>query len=128
MVSANAFKKAAIYGAAVSVIGATFFHHRIQVKIASQDYYKKSVQVMRNHQLAAETIGKPLRFPYMNLARKDIKIDHKTAQIVIPVRGSNTKGNLYSFASRADDTGWVLERVELDVDQGRLRIKIVPED
>lgn len=64
----------------------------------------------------------------MNLARKDIKIDHKTAQIVIPVRGSNTNGNLFSFATRTEDKGWKLERVELDVDHGRRRIKIVPED
>ena len=48
--------------------------------IASQDYYKESVQVLKNHQFASETIGSPLRIPYMNLARKDIKIDHKTAQ------------------------------------------------
>ncbi|XP_020614941.1 uncharacterized protein LOC110053094 isoform X2 [Orbicella faveolata] len=128
MVSADFFKKAAICGAAVSVIGAAFFHHRIQVKIASQDYYKKSVQALKNHQLATETIGKPLRIPYINLARKDIKIDHKTAQIVIPVRGSKTKGNLFSFATRTEDKGWSLERVELDVDHGRHRIKIVPED
>ena len=39
-----------------------------------------SVQSLKNHELATETIGKPLRIPYMNLARKDIKIDHKTAQ------------------------------------------------
>lgn len=57
-----------------------FFTIFISVKIASQDYYKKSVQSLKNHQLAAETIGKPLRIPYVNLARKDIKIDHKTAQ------------------------------------------------
>lgn len=30
MVSADFVKKAAIYGAAVSVTGAAFFHHRIQ--------------------------------------------------------------------------------------------------
>ena len=57
-----------------------FFTIFVPATIASQDYYKKSVQALRNHQLATETIGKPVRIPYINLARKDIKIDHKTAQ------------------------------------------------
>ena len=52
----------------------------ISVTIASQDHYKKSVQVLKNHQITTETIGKPLRIPYTNLARKYIKIDRKTAQ------------------------------------------------
>ena len=57
------------------------YHYFIfSAKIASQDYYKKSVEVLRNHQLAADTIGKPIRIPYLNLARNDIKISNKTAQ------------------------------------------------
>lgn len=64
----------------------------------------------------------------MNLSRKDIMINHEIAQVVIPVRGSNSKGNLYSFATRTEDNGWLLERVELDVNQGQQRIKIWPEN
>ena len=48
--------------------------------IASQEYYKKSVQALRSHQLASDVIGKPIRIPYLNLARKDIKVDHRAAQ------------------------------------------------
>ena len=53
----------------------------LSATIASQDYYKTSVQLIRDHQLASETLGKPLRFTYMNLTRKDIKINHKIAQV-----------------------------------------------
>lgn len=48
--------------------------------IASQDYYKKSVEALRNHQLASDTVGKPIRIPYLNLARNDIRVGHRTAQ------------------------------------------------
>lgn len=48
--------------------------------IAAQDYYKKSVEVLKNHQLASDTIGKPIRIPYLNLARNDIRVDNRTAQ------------------------------------------------
>ena len=29
-------------------------------------------------------------------------------QVVIPVRGSKTSGNLYSYATRKDDEGYVI--------------------
>ena len=48
--------------------------------IAAQDYYKKSVEALKKHQLASDTIGKPIRIPYLNLARKDIRVDNRTAQ------------------------------------------------
>lgn len=128
MFNANFLKKAAISGAVLSIAGTAFFHHKIQANIASQDYYKTSVQLLRDHQLALDTLGEPLRITYMNLSRKDIMINHEIAQVVIPVRGSNSKGNLYSFATRTEDNGWLLERVELDVNQGQQRIKIWPEN
>ncbi|XP_074628599.1 cytochrome c oxidase assembly factor 1 homolog [Acropora palmata] len=128
MVNSELLKKVAICGAAISCLGAAFFHHRIQATIASQDYYKKSVQALRSHQLASDVIGKPIRIPYLNLARKDIKVDHRAAQVVIPVRGSKTSGNLFSFATRKESEGWVLERVELEVGPEHQRIKILPED
>lgn len=126
MFKTNFLKKAAISGAVLSIAGAAFFHHKIQANIASQDYYKMSVQLLKDHQLALDTLGEPLRITYMNLSRKDIVINHEIAQVVIPVRGSKCKGNLYSFATRTDDNGWLLERVELDVNQGQQRIKIWP--
>nr|XP_058945911.1 uncharacterized protein LOC131773945 isoform X1 [Pocillopora verrucosa] len=128
MFNANFLKKAAISGAVLSIAGAAFFHHKIQANIASQRYYKASVQLLRDHQLASNTLGEPLRFTYMNLSRKDIMINHDIAQVVIPVRGSKAKGNLYSFATRTEDNQWLLERVELDVNQGQQRIKIWPEN
>ncbi|XP_073230115.1 cytochrome c oxidase assembly factor 1 homolog [Porites lutea] len=128
MVSADLLKKVAICGAALSCFGAAFFHHRIQAKIAAQDYYKKSVEVLRNHQLASDTLGKPVRIPYVNLTRKDIRLGREFAQIVIPVRGSKISGNLYSFATKRGEEGWVLERVELEAGPEHPRIKIVPED
>jgi len=48
--------------------------------IAAQDYYKKSVEVLRNHQLASDTLGKPVRIPYVNLTRKDIRLGRDFAQ------------------------------------------------
>ena len=48
--------------------------------IAAQDYYKKSVEVLRSHPLASDTLGKPIRIPYINLARKDIRLGHDFAQ------------------------------------------------
>ena len=51
-----------------------------KANIASQDYYKKSVEALRGHQLASDTIGKPIRIPYLNLARNDIRVNHRTAQ------------------------------------------------
>lgn len=128
MFKANFLKKAAISGAVLSIAGAALFHHKIQANIASQCYYKASVQLLRDHQLASNTLGEPLRFTYMNLSRKDIMINHDIAQVVIPVRGSKAKGNLYSFATRTEDNQWLLERVELDVNQGQQRIKIWPEN
>ncbi|XP_068752168.1 cytochrome c oxidase assembly factor 1 homolog [Montipora capricornis] len=126
MVNADSLKKIAICGAAISCLGAAFFHHRIQANIASQDYYKKSVEALRGHRLASDTIGKPIRIPYLNLARNDIRVNHRTAQVVIPVRGSKASGNLYSFATRKKEEGWVLERVELEVGPECNRIKILP--
>ena len=48
--------------------------------IAAQDYYKKSVEALKKHQLASDTLGKPIRIPYLNLTRNDIRVDNKTAQ------------------------------------------------
>ncbi|XP_031567814.1 cytochrome c oxidase assembly factor 1 homolog [Actinia tenebrosa] len=122
-------KKCAVYGAVVAVVGAAFCHHRIQANLASMDYYKKSVDEFRKHPVAVEAVGNPVRFRYMNLGRKDIQVDHERAQIVIPVRGSKTTGNLFSFATRQSlDEQWVLKELELEVESDKKRITIIKND
>ncbi|EDO42489.1 predicted protein [Nematostella vectensis] len=138
-------KKIAVYGAAFSVIGAAFFHHRIQANIASMDYYQMCVAEFRKHDQAVGIVGQPVGFRYLNLSRRDIILDQHQAQsvtaltiecypltsylynqIVIPLRGSKTTGNLYGYATRTDlSKGWILNKLELEVSNAKDRIVII---
>ena len=81
--------------------------------IAAQDYYKKSVEALKKHQLASDTIGKPIRIPYLNLARKDIRVDNRTAQarniILCCSRNFFFLGPAFPLPMRED--GWEIKQL-----------------
>ena len=45
--------------------------------------------MLRNHQLASDTLGKPVRIPYVNLTRKDIRLGRDFAQASEMFRDAN---------------------------------------
>jgi len=73
MVSADFFKKAAICGAAVSVIGAAFFHHRIQGEQRSGNLVNTTwlwavteKRLARTVSCQVEKCGQTTKFPLIN--------------------------------------------------------------
>ena len=58
-----------------------YFYFGTTANLASQEYYKKSVEVFRKHDEAVSAVGKPVGFRYMNLGGNDVKVDHELAEV-----------------------------------------------
>ncbi|CAB4028552.1 Hypothetical predicted protein [Paramuricea clavata] len=96
-------RKIAIYGAVASISGAFILHHKTQANLAAGGYYQLTTEAVKQHQQTNDILGSPLRFAYMNLGRRDIRITKDQAQIVVPIRGSKRSGNVYSKSSKRND-------------------------
>ena len=116
--------KIAIYGAVASISGAFILHHYTQANLAAGGYYQLTTEAVKQHQQTNDILGGPLRFAYMNLGRRDIRITKDKAQIVVPIRGSKRSGNVFSQSLKINDR-WYLENVEVEVHQsdgGRIKV------
>ncbi|XP_046859859.1 uncharacterized protein LOC124453151 [Xenia sp. Carnegie-2017] len=120
--------KIAVYGAVASITGAFVLHHYTQAKLASGEYYQLTTDAVRRHMKSNDVLGGPLRFTYMNLGRRDIRITEENAMIVIPVKGSKRSGNVFSKSTKIDDR-WQLQMVEIEVNEsGEKRIRVLPDE
>ncbi|XP_029381095.1 cytochrome c oxidase assembly factor 1 homolog [Echeneis naucrates] len=96
-------------------------YYLMQKKFSESDYHRLALQKLKACPVAMETLGAPpLKVHNIHLSDRHNHFNQDSAQMKIPVTGSNTGGYLYIYSARDPDTKrWGLEQAVLRVREGQ---------
>ncbi|KAK5859345.1 hypothetical protein PBY51_020908 [Eleginops maclovinus] len=102
--------------------GVGTMYYLMQKTFAESDYHRMALQKLEACPVAMEGLGAPpLKVHNIHLSDKNNRIDQRTAQIKIPVTGSQTGGYLYTYSTRDLDTNrWSLKQAVLKLKEGQI--------
>lgn len=96
-------------------------YYLLQKRFAESDYHRLALQKLEACPVAMEMLGAPpLKVYNIHLTDRNNRVDRRTAQIKIPVKGSETGGYLYAASVQDPDTNrWSLKQAVLKLREGR---------
>ncbi|XP_074508287.1 cytochrome c oxidase assembly factor 1 homolog isoform X1 [Sebastes fasciatus] len=120
-VSTSQLQQLAIFTTLLTGGGIGTMYYLLQKKFAASDYHRLALQKLEACPDAMESLGAPpLKVYNIHLTDRKNRIDQSTAQIKIPVTGSETGGYLYTSSIRDPDTNrWSLKLAVLQLREGR---------
>ncbi|XP_070569561.1 cytochrome c oxidase assembly factor 1 homolog [Ptychodera flava] len=125
MVRMSTLKSIAIYGGILSLGGAGYFYTKIQDNLVSGSYYSKSMQILGDNEEAMAKLGPPVKSKYLDLSDKFNKVDGVNCSLKIGVRGSKTKGTLFTWAERSKPgADWEIQKLFLQYQNSESFIKL----
>ncbi|KAL5005579.1 hypothetical protein ScPMuIL_016737 [Solemya velum] len=110
-------QKVAVCGGLIAIGGAIFFTEKIQGNFRQQEYFRKSMKLLRQYGPAVESLGEPIRTKHLDLGdTQKNRVDGFKARITIPVKGPNGLGTLHSWASRETvHDSWEVDRLDIEL-------------
>ncbi|ESO88006.1 hypothetical protein LOTGIDRAFT_234779 [Lottia gigantea] len=117
MVSNRFLVKVAIGGAIFTLTSISGMKIYIENKFQRQDFYLKSMDLLRNYEPAEERLGKPIIDRTINIGELHHNYtDGINARLRIPLKGSITNGALYVLASReTPKESWHIDKLDLEI-------------
>ncbi|XP_070701620.1 cytochrome c oxidase assembly factor 1 homolog [Pempheris klunzingeri] len=121
-VSTSHLQQLAIFTTVLTGGGIGTMYYLLQKRFAQSDYHSLPLQRLEACPVAMESLGAPpLKVHNIHLTDQSNRVDQHTAQIKIPVSGSNTGGYLYTSSVRDPDTNrWSLKQAVLKLRKGRI--------
>ncbi|XP_054738737.1 uncharacterized protein LOC129244871 [Anastrepha obliqua] len=107
--------KIAVYGAVASISAAMYMQHKMKDRIRNSEYFRLAVQALRKHRGASSLLGEPIREIGFDLGDTKNFADGKNAQFEVRVKGAKDKGKMFFWATRTPEEGWLLDRLELEL-------------
>ncbi|XP_055837881.1 uncharacterized protein LOC129906231 [Episyrphus balteatus] len=108
--------KIVVYGAVASISGVMYMRYSIQDRIRNTQYFKSALQTLRQHKGAVSLLGEPIKEIGFDLAdEKKNSCDGNKAHFEVSVKGPKDKGTIFFWATRTDELGWVLDKLDLEV-------------
>ncbi|XP_020713398.1 uncharacterized protein LOC101456876 [Ceratitis capitata] len=107
--------KIAVYGAFASITAVMYMRYKIEDGIRNSEYFRLAVKTLRQHRGASRLLGEPIKELGFDLSDSKNFSDGQNAQFEVHVKGSNDRGKMYFWATRAPETGWLVDRLELEV-------------
>ncbi|XP_071348055.1 cytochrome c oxidase assembly factor 1 homolog isoform X3 [Trachinotus anak] len=119
-VSTSHLQQLAIFTTVLTGGGVGTMYYLLQKKLSGSAYHRLALQKLEECPVAMETLGAPpLKVYNIHLSDRHNRMDRDTAQMKIPVTGSNTGGYLYVSSVRDPDTNrWSLEQAVLKLREG----------
>ncbi|KAI7809932.1 cytochrome c oxidase assembly factor 1 homolog [Triplophysa rosa] len=118
--STSLLQQMTIFITVVTGGGCAMMYYLMQKNFAKSEYYRLALEELNNHSTAMASLGAPpLKIHNIHLSDRHNRMDHNSAQLKIPVTGSNTGGYLYTSSTR--DTlmnRWHLQQVLLKLRDG----------
>ncbi|KAL6104723.1 coa1 [Pungitius sinensis] len=95
-------------------------YYLLQKKFVASDYHRLALERLEACPVAMDSLGAPpLKVHNIHLTDKDNRINQQTAQIKIPVTGSENGGYLYTSSIQDPDTNrWSLKQAVLKLRDG----------
>lgn len=120
-VSTSQLQQLTIFTTVLTGAGISTMYYLMQKKFLESDYHKLALQKLEACPVAMESLGAPpLKVHNIHLTDRNNRIDQHTAQIKIPVTGSETGGYVYTSSVRDTDTNrWCLKQAVLKLKEGQ---------
>ncbi|CAG0886353.1 unnamed protein product [Darwinula stevensoni] len=114
MVSYQVLKRVAVGGAVAVIATGLYLERRIQLKFSNEEYFRKSMKMLRESVSANIVMDQPIWSGRVNLRDEFNYANGLKAKIAIPVKGPKDRGTLYVWAERPDyKDEWTITRLEL---------------
>ncbi|XP_068594041.1 cytochrome c oxidase assembly factor 1 homolog [Cebidichthys violaceus] len=120
-VSTSQLQQLTIFTTVLTGGGIGTMYYLLQKKFVESDYHRLALQKLEACPVAMESLGAPpLKVHNIHLTDRNNRIDQHTAQIKIPVTGSQTGGYLYTSSIQDPDTNrWSLTQAVLKLREGQ---------
>ncbi|XP_034412129.1 cytochrome c oxidase assembly factor 1 homolog isoform X3 [Cyclopterus lumpus] len=120
-VSTSQLQQLTIFTTVLTGSGSGTMYYLLQKKFVESDYHRLALQKLEACPVAMESLGAPpLKVHNIHLTDRNNRIDQRTAQIKIPVTGSETGGYLYTSSIQDPDTNrWSLKQAVLKLREGQ---------
>ncbi|XP_011196645.1 uncharacterized protein LOC105221388 [Zeugodacus cucurbitae] len=107
--------KIAVYGAFASITGVMYMRYKIEDRIRNSEYFKLALKTLRQHKGASSLLGEPIKELGFDLSDSNNFSDGQNAHFMINVKGFKDKGKMYFWATRTTESGWFIDRLELEL-------------
>ncbi|XP_075935235.1 cytochrome c oxidase assembly factor 1 homolog isoform X3 [Anarhichas minor] len=120
-VSTSQLQQLTIFTTVLTGAGIGTMYYLLQKKFVESDYHRLALQKLEACPVAMESLGAPpLKVHNIHVTDTNNRIDQHTAQIKIPVTGSQTGGYLYTSSIQDPDTNrWNLKQAILKLREGQ---------
>ncbi|KAM7378660.1 hypothetical protein PAMP_004271 [Pampus punctatissimus] len=120
-VSTTKLQHLTIFTTVLTGAGIGTMYYLLQKKFTESDYHRLALQQLEACPVAMVSLGAPpLKVHNIHLTDRYNRIDQHTAQIKIPVTGSQTGGYLYTSSVREPNTNrWSLKQAVLMFREGQ---------
>ncbi|XP_076371467.1 cytochrome c oxidase assembly factor 1 homolog isoform X2 [Tachypleus tridentatus] len=100
------------------VSGSLYCQYKIQEGLKKGDYYKKSLDILKQHNGAMQLLGPPIKQGNLDLGDTvNNMVDGYRANLAIPVQGQKQKGKLFLWAEREKPgDSWNVQKLELSLE------------
>uniref|UniRef100_A0A1A9V634 Cytochrome oxidase complex assembly protein 1 n=1 Tax=Glossina austeni TaxID=7395 RepID=A0A1A9V634_GLOAU len=116
MISNKSLAKIAVYVGIAGISSVMYMRWKIEERIRNTDYFRLAFSALRGHKGAVNLLGEPIKDMGFDISdSKHNQCDGQTAQFEVAVKGSKNRGTLYFWATRNNETGWLLDRLELEI-------------
>ncbi|KAM9349552.1 cytochrome c oxidase assembly factor 1 homolog [Symphorus nematophorus] len=121
-VSTSQLQQLTIFTTVLTGAGMGTMYYLQQKKFTESEYHRLALQKLEACPVAMESLGAPpLKVHNIHLTDRSNRVDLRTAQMKIPVTGSNTGGYLYTSSVRDPDTNrWSLRQAVLKLREGQI--------
>lgn len=119
-ISTSKLQQLTIFTTVLTGGGIGTMYYLLQKKFIESDYHRLALQKLEACPVAMESLGAPpLKVHNIHLTDRNNRVDQDTAQIKIPVTGSETGGYLYTSSIRDPNTNrWSLKQAVLMLREG----------
>ncbi|XP_042285114.1 cytochrome c oxidase assembly factor 1 homolog isoform X1 [Thunnus albacares] len=120
-VSTSKLQQLTIFTTVLTGGGIGTMYYLLQKKFFESDYHRLALQKLEACPVAMERLGAPpLKIHNIHLTDRNNRVDQHSAQIKIPVTGSETGGYLYTSSVRDPNTNrWSLKQAVLMLREGQ---------
>jgi len=117
-----------VIGGFVALGGGGVFTYLINRNFKKQEFYQKSLELLKNYPPGVNLFGQPMRTGNLELGKheRNYVVDLE-ARIAIPIHGSKKKGFLHTWSTRpAIGESWEVNKLDMEIDKRQWTFYINP--
>jgi len=111
------------YGAVATIGAGLYLKYKLQEKVKQRPFVKEAMKKLRTYKPAVELLGEPIKAGNIDVGDEiSNKIQGNNAQLVVPVKGSKSKGHLHIWATAEENNSTGTGSVKGDFSVSRLEL------